>query len=282
VEFLDDQLLRRLERLSLVVQRDVRGGIGGEYRSRARAHAADFVDYRAYSPGDDLRRIDWNVYRRLGQLHIKLAEAHEHLISHVLLDCSASMDVGTPNKLAYARALAAAIAFSALGGNDVVSAARLGHTPQTLGGLRGRRRAMEMLRFFETARADGQLDLTARMRHVPADAKVVLVSDLLVPLEDVRQVLERLDVVVIQVLSPDELAPAPGGDFVLIDAETGQQRNVALSIDAIGRYRRRLDAWLADISALCAQHQVPYVRVATDEPLEDVILGRLRRSAVLT
>ena len=291
---LEDHFLRRLERLSLVARRPAAGGIGGDYRGRSRAHSADFVDYRAYTPGDDLRRIDWNVYQRLDQVYMKLAEGHEHLVTHLVVDCSASMDWGTPNKLAYARALAAAVGYVALGRNDVVSASYVGTHATSLARLRGRGRALDLLRFLDHARSDGQLDLFASLTRLSfnqlsggrAGGQVVLISDLLVPLESLARALEyllatQLDAIVVHVLSPGECEPEVGGDMVLVDAETGRQVHVGVSLNAVSRYLRRLEAWQEDVAAICTQRGVRYVRARTDEPLEAVVLTRLRERLIL-
>jgi uncharacterized protein (DUF58 family) len=291
---LEDGFLRRLEQLALIARTPAAGGIGGEYRSRARAHSADFVDYRAYTPGDDLRRIDWNVYQRLDELYVKLAEAREHLVTHLVVDCSASMDWGSPNKLEYARALAAAIGYVALGRNDIVSVSCIGNRSATLPRLRGRARALELLRFLEDVQPDGQLDLepsVARLSFAElaggrAGGQVLLISDLLVPLESFGRTLEHilaahLQPIVVHLLSPGEYEPQVGGDLVLIDAETGKQVQVGLSLNAVSRYLRRLESWMVDVAAMCAQRGVRYVRARTDEPLEAVMLTRLRESLIL-
>jgi uncharacterized protein (DUF58 family) len=291
---LEDSFLRRLERLAFVARRPAAAGIGGEYRGRARAHSADFVDYRAYTPGDDLRRIDWNVYRRLDQVYVKLAESREHLVTHLLVDCSASMDWGTPNKLAYARALAAALGYVALGRNDLISASCIGSRVSSLGRLRGRGRALDFLNFLDRARSDGQLDLGTSLHNLSfnqlsggrAGGQVVFISDLLVPLESFAHALEyllaaQLDVIVVHVLSPGECEPEVGGDMVLVDAETGRQVQVGLSLNAVSRYLRRLEAWQADVAATCTQRGVRYVRARTDELLEAVVLTRLRERLIL-
>src|SRR5207302_9084152 len=109
------------------------------------------------------RRIDWNVYRRLDQLYVKLAEGREHLVTHLVVDCSASMDWGTPNKLAFARALAAALGYVALGRNDVVSAVCVGERARVVSRLRGRGRALDLLNFLDGARSDGPLDLPSSL-----------------------------------------------------------------------------------------------------------------------
>src|SRR2546423_8727113 len=81
----------RFGRLSFVTRRPARAGLGGEHRSRRPSPSTEFVDYRPYQPGDDLRRVDWNVYARLGSLQVKVTEGRERLEVVLLLDCSSSM-----------------------------------------------------------------------------------------------------------------------------------------------------------------------------------------------
>src|SRR5215831_8446868 len=97
--------LHRFERLAFVTRRSARAGLGGEHRSRRPSPSTDFVDYRPYHPGDDFRRLDWNVYGRLGSLQVKVTEGRERLDLLLVLDCSSSMDYGEPDKLGVATRL---------------------------------------------------------------------------------------------------------------------------------------------------------------------------------
>src|SRR5579859_472599 len=91
---LDPAFQRQLAPLSLVNRHRLRSEGKGERRSVRRGTSIEFMDYRQYSPGDDLRQVDWNAYGRLGTLHLKLFEEEELLTAHVLLDVSRSMDWG--------------------------------------------------------------------------------------------------------------------------------------------------------------------------------------------
>ena len=102
-ELLDDETLRQLERLSLPLLRALTPGLAGERQGPATGPRADFADYRRYVPGDDLRRVDWNVYARLRQLAVKVGAEEGRLALVVLLDTSRSMLLGTPEKLLHAR-----------------------------------------------------------------------------------------------------------------------------------------------------------------------------------
>ncbi|MCC7369417.1 MAG: DUF58 domain-containing protein [Chloroflexi bacterium] len=286
---IDELLLHRLERLSLAPRRPVAGGLGGEHRSSARASSTDFADYRQYVPGDDFRRIDWNAYGRSGTLYVKLTEAREQLPVHILLDASQSMAWGTPGKLRYASQLAAALGYVSLARYDRLTVTALGETPHQLRDVRGRGRLPTVLSFLSGLRPGGRLDLNGALTSYRVNRRAggmaILISDLLSP-EGFEDGLDHLlsaglDVIVLQVLSPQELSPAEGGDVELIDAETGEIVEVSLTARMIGIYRERLDRWCADAEAACTRRGVTYFQVRTDTPLEDLFLDQLRRVGIL-
>src|SRR5512141_2210541 len=109
-KLLDERILHKLGRLRLIARRVRAGQMKGERRSTKRGTSIEFADYRDYVPGDDLRRVDWNVYARTERPFVKLHEEEEDLAVHILLDTSASMnwpeDHAPGHKLDYARRLA--------------------------------------------------------------------------------------------------------------------------------------------------------------------------------
>src|SRR3954447_6746321 len=96
-QLFDAEFMRKLERLSLVSRKIKAGQLKGERRSLKRGQSVEFADYRNYTHGDDLRRVDWNAYARMERLFIKLYQEEEDLTVHVLIDASRSMDWGDPN-----------------------------------------------------------------------------------------------------------------------------------------------------------------------------------------
>src|SRR4030095_3794957 len=112
--FFTSEFLAQLERLSLLSRRIFRGRVKGERRSLRRGPSVELCDYRAYGGGDDLRYVDWNIYGRLDRLHVKLFVDEEDLCLHLIVDASASMNFGSPTKLACAVRLAAALGFVGL------------------------------------------------------------------------------------------------------------------------------------------------------------------------
>src|SRR5258708_15089021 len=116
----DEKTLRKLERLTMVASHVRSGVMKGERRSNKRGTSIEFADYRNYTRGDDLRRVDWNVFARLDRPFIKLLEEEEDLAVHLLIDGSASMDWpigsdGEHNKFTFSRRVLAGLGKISLG-----------------------------------------------------------------------------------------------------------------------------------------------------------------------
>jgi uncharacterized protein (DUF58 family) len=286
----DEEFLRRLERLAVLVKRPVRGGLKGGRRSVKRGQSVEFADYRDYTLGDDLRQLDWNVYARLEKLFVKLFIEEEDLTVTFLVDGSASMAQGRPDKLVFAKRAAAALGYIALAAEDrVVLASLAGRTGRRRAALRGSGRAFRLLAELSAIQpSDGVTDLVAACRHALAQVAgrgvLVLISDLLDPGAD--RALRDLaatgsDVIVLHVLAPDELAPSLEGDLRLVDAETGATVDVTLDLAARERYAEAVEAWRTGLAALAAKRRIAYVPLTSDVPLADLVFAELRRRRVV-
>jgi uncharacterized protein (DUF58 family) len=281
----------RFDRLSLVARRTAHGGLGGEHRSRRRAASTDFVDHRPYQPGDDFRRVDWNVYGRLGSLQVKLTESREQLDLVLVLDCSASMAYGAADKLTFAAQLVATLGYVGLARSDSVRIVclRAGGEPLRLGPLRDRRRLPELVRFLTELQPGGSVDLESVLPTcVPREARqplVIIVSDLLAAtgIEPALDALaaQRVDTVVLHVLSQEEADPTMSGDVELIDAETGEVLELGANPATLELYRERYAAWLNDQESLCTSRGVRYSQIRSDREVPSVVLDDLRRAQVV-
>jgi uncharacterized protein (DUF58 family) len=286
----DEGFLRQLERLLLLLRSPVRGGLKGGRRSVKRGQSVEFADYRDYSLGDDLRQLDWNVYARLEKLFVKLFVEEEDVTITILVDASASMASGRPEKLLFAKRAAAAIGYIGLASEDRVAVSALGgrasrrHTP-----LRGSGRVFRLLSNLSSIRpADGPTDLVAAARHAAAQLHgrgvIVLLSDLLDPGADrvIRELAAtRSELIVLHILSPAELDPEIEGDLRLVDAETGEGVDVTADLPTIDAYRARLAAWKESLANLAARRQASYLDLSSDTPLNELIFAELRRRRVL-
>ncbi len=298
----DEPTLRKLEQLTLVAEQVRVGVMKGDRRSRKRGTSIEFADYRNYVKGDDLRRLDWNVYARLERPFIKLLEEEEDLSVHLLIDASASMDwppTDQPtnqqtnqqtNKLLYALRLAGALGHIALTSGDLLTVILLtGQGSRRWGPFRGQQNSLRLLQFLETGRGSGLTDLNLSLRdyalHGRRPGLLFLLSDLLSPngyKDGVTAVLSRgYEVSLIHLLSPDEVAPPLSGDLKLVDVETGQDAEISLDGATLAAYRQRLQSWQAEIAAFCASRASHYIPLITDTPWEKVVMQTLRLKGVV-
>jgi uncharacterized protein (DUF58 family) len=286
---LEPEFLRKLERLSLVAKRTFRGQLKGEKRSPRRGTSVEFADYRDYTPGDDLRRVDWNTYARLERLFLKLFMEEEDLHVYLLVDTSRSMGFGSPAKLAYAQRVAAALGYVGLTQEDRVGATLFAERLRaTLPPTRGRGNVFTFFRFLEGARAEGVTSFGACLREYALRTRrpgvAVVMSDCFGA--DVETGLKALlyrkfQVTLLHVLDREELQPTLVGDLKLIDSETGEAREITVSASLLRQYQRTVDAFCGGLQAFCRRYGVDYVRTTTDTPFEDLILKYLRRSGLV-
>lgn len=293
----DETTLRKLEQLTLVAENVRVGVMKGDRRSRKRGTSIEFADYRNYVKGDDLRRLDWNVYARLERPFIKLLQEEEDLSVHLLIDASASMnwpddDPATQptNKLAYALRLAGALGHIALTSGDLLTVTLLtSQGDRRWGPFRGTPNSLRLLQFLETGQGTGLTDLNLSLRNYALHGRrpglLFLLSDLLSPngyQDGVTAVLSRgYEIGLIHLLSPDEVDPPLGGDLKLVDVETGQDAEISLDRATLDAYRQRLHEWQGEIAAFCAARAVHYVPLVTDAPWETVVMQTLREKSVI-
>ncbi|NMB88773.1 MAG: DUF58 domain-containing protein [Chloroflexi bacterium] len=288
----DETTLAKLNRLALV-SRQVRAGVlKGERRSLKRGSSLEFADYRSYAPGDELRRLDWNVYARLDRPFLKLFEEEEDLVVHLLLDGSRSMDWGSgeQHKFHYAQKLAAALGAIALSGGDRLEIGLLHDRPGAhFGPARGEFNVLRMLQFLEGLTPGGEMDLEATLRAYAQSGRrpglAVLISDLFfsTSLPDSLGWLQRqgFEVIVVHLLAPDEIDPPLSGDLRLVDVENGQFQEVSVDGSLRRLYRQRLEAWQAGIFSACRQRNVRCLGVSTAQPWDQVVLHEMRRGGVV-
>lgn len=289
--FLDPRFLKKLEGLSLVSKRVFAGQMQGEKRSLKHGSSVEFADFREYAPGDDLRYVDWKAYGRLDKLFLKLFLEEEDLSLHLLLDTSRSMEFGAPQtKADYARRVAAALGFIALSDYDRVSiagfSAGLG---QVLPPTRGKPGILPFFQFLQNRTpTGGGTNFGDALTRYAALAKgsgiAVVLSDFFDASYErgLKALLaRRFQIVLIHILDAEEVHPTLMGDLRLLDAETGEAREVSVSPHVLAQYQAQLTAFCDGLQGFASRYGMDYVRAATDLPFEDVILKFLRRQGLL-
>lgn len=283
---LPSSLLPRLERLSIVSKRNVRGTTQGKRRSGHLGASLEFADYREYTPGDDIRRFDWGVYRRTGRPFIRQYWDEQELTFSLYLDVSASMNFG--NKLDMAKRLAAAAGYVALSSEDKVQAVLLGDRPlDKLPPLRGKASSTRLFTYLKEAGTvqGGNLVLAMKQIHArPGEQGMAWIfSDCWMEagVGELRELLLRLmsmgqEPVLVQVISREELDPGYNGDLRLIDSELGSGKEVAMSGKVLKAYEREVSRYTHELKECCAGLGARYVQIPSDMPLEKAVFTMLR------
>ncbi len=278
---LDPQLRARLERLALLNRNRLRGVWGGRHRSTRLGESLDFADYREYNPGDDYRRIDYNLWARLGVVLIRLFEAEDEMPLQVVVDTSRSMDFG--EKFPAAQQLAAMVTYLALISGERV---RLATVPEpgsaALVGPWARHVSTwpKLETWLEGLEPAGGTDLVAASRIIATTVSrgpIVLVSDLMQ--EGWQQAIDLFGTarggVVLHVVSPAELDPDLTGDLTLRDIETRAEVPVSMSGDAIDRYRERMRGFMSEAARRCRRVGLDYVPAIADPGVLERALRQL-------
>lgn len=287
---LDPQFLRKLDRLELATRRTTTGQMKGERRSRKRGLGTEFADFRQYTPGDDLRAIDWNLYARLDRFFVRIFHEEQDLALHLVLDTSRSMDFGGPLKIDFALRAAAAIAYVGLTNQDKVSLACFaGGAAGSFGPSRGRHHVRRLFEYLQTVKPAGETSLLAACKEVSQRARgrslVVVISDFLDPagFEPALRYLVRdsIDVCALHVLAPQEIDPILGGHVELLDMETGHKVELTVNERLRKNYKENLDAYCAMIQNWCTRRGMLYTLLRTDTALEDLMLRRLREGGMV-
>ncbi|HEY4103464.1 MAG TPA: DUF58 domain-containing protein [Polyangiaceae bacterium] len=292
---LDPAFVRELEALRRRLAVMVQSGGRGERVARRRGGSAEFQDHRPYAPGDDLRRVDWAAFARTGEPVLKLFRAEEDSVLRLLLDSSASLAFGEPQKLEVARRVAAAIGYLALAGGQraqvLVAREAPGRTANR--GLervgsprRGRDSLAALLRELSEPSASGSADLAraldTTLKQAARPGLLVVLSDFLDP-GPVTRALGRAaaaghQIALVQVLAREEIEPSFDGDFSLVDSETDSAVELSMDATAIDAYIARLTGLIEELRAWARKHRASYVRITNDEPLE----GAVRRFVAKT
>jgi uncharacterized protein (DUF58 family) len=286
MKLLDEDFIRKLDMLSVVSRKVIIGRLKGEKRSKRRGVSSEFAEHRNYSPGDDTRFLDWNIYGRLNSLFLKLFYEEEDLHVSILVDASESMNYGSPKKFDYARRLAASLGYIAASGSDRVTISAFSdNVDDRLKPFRGKAQVWRMFDFLESLESSGGTSLAASCRNFAVQSRgkgvTIIISDFLDEGgydEALRFfVAHNQDVFVLHLLSRDEVSPELTGDLKLFDCETGAETEVSISGALLKTYDKNVKTFCRGLKDYCGRRGIGYLFAATDTPFEQLVLNYLRR-----
>ncbi|GAA0615225.1 DUF58 domain-containing protein [Virgibacillus siamensis] len=279
-------LSKRLANFKLTSKRIVRGGHKGERRSQRQGSSLEFSDYRLYNPGDDLRQIDWNTYARTQKYYVKRFLDEQELSVSVYLDCTKSMGV-KDEKWERAKQLAAVFTFLTLTNADRLSFIPVGSPSNAYPYTKGRAMTNKVIDFIqETSLATGDVrfgrQLIKQANQGRKGSLTVLISDFLDDPADLFSALKKMQarrqqVLLVQVLLPEEAYPDYIGDLQLVDIETAGRREVSMSPKVMNDYKQLFDKHLETIQSFCQKRGMDLVSCSTANSLEETIFSSLLR-----
>jgi uncharacterized protein (DUF58 family) len=281
--FLDPAILSEISGLDLVAKTVVKGFIAGLHRSPDFGFSQEFAEYRAYTEGDDLRHVDWNVFARTERCYLKRYRGETNTRVTVLLDSSASMGYGSQrvNKLDYARFLTASLFFLAHEQRDAAGLivfddeVRDYLEPSTRHGQLPR-----LLHAIERAKLGSRTDFRKPFLHfqqfLNRPGIVVVVSDFYEDPVTVIRTVEPLrfrgnELILFHVLDPQEIAPSFRHPLLLVDMEN-EEDTLEVSPDyAQTEYRQKIDAHIEGLQSKAKNAGVDYFLLDTSRPLDQAL-----------
>ena len=273
-ELFDPAFLESIAHLLIVAGRVPRGGRFADQRSRDLGHGIEFRDFRPYAAGDDLRAIDWNIYRRLGRVFLRLFEELEDLPLYLLPDVSRSAFLEEPPRARAALQCSLALAAISLGQHDTVGVFPFSSDldvrvrPQS-----GKNRVMSFARQLATIAPGGTTDFAQAAKRLGGmrlrKGLVVVVSDFFDPggLPAVTEALGSLrhDLLLVLLVRPSDREVHLEGDLRLTDCETGAWQDVSVTPSVLERYRAAYDGFQAGLADFARRRHAGLLRLDVEQ-----------------
>jgi uncharacterized protein (DUF58 family) len=276
--FLDPSVLASISSLDLVARTVVDGFIAGLHRSPDFGFSQEFAEYRMYTPGDDLRHVDWNVFARTERAYLKRYRGETNTQLTIIFDAGIRKNFGKHiTKFDYARFLAASLAYLASQQRDAVGlmlfdagVTNYVHPSSRQGQLH------RVLHAIEHAQAQGKTNFAAALNHVQEFLKrrglFVVISDFYPdPVETMKRIAplrgQGSEVVLFHIWDPAEYAPKISGPLVLIDMETGEE----MEVNEHSFQPDKRDAHLENLRQEAQKWGIDYRLVLTDKPLDGAL-----------
>ena len=281
--FLDPSVLAGISGLDLVAKTVVDGFVNGLHRSPDFGFSQEFAEYRAYSPGDDLRHVDWNVFARTERAYLKRYRGETNSILTVLLDASNSMKFSSHSvsKMDYARFTAASLFYLAIQ-NQRDAAGLIVFDDEVRTYIRPSTRQGQLHRLLsglENAEPHARTDFAKPLNHFQQFLRrrgiVIFISDFYDSPEHIVRTVEPLrfhgnEVVLFHILDPKEIRPEIKEPSTLIDLET--QERIEITPDYVrDEYRKKFDAHVEALRDKTRGAGMDYHLLVTDQPLDDAL-----------
>ncbi len=279
------EFYQKLHTLRMNIALTIASGQAGGRKSNSKGNSVEFSDFREYMLGDDIRRIDWNAYGRFDRLFVKLFMEEKEGVFQIFMDCSESMKYGENSKEVCAKRIAGALSYIVLENGDrlYINTLKDNHV-LTAGSYSGMQAFIRCIKFIEDAPMGGSNDLLKSVREKEFKNRGLsfLITDGYTDdLDDTIKYLKykKQDVVLIHVLSDEELDPRYEGTLNLLDSEDSRDMRVSFSAAAIKTYKESLNKFLTETENLCKKYAVTYIRVKSSDTCDSLFFSSLAKLA---
>ena len=293
---LNDQFFSRLETLALNLKTNLAGYFGGKHLVNTYGQTVEFSDFREYQLGDDIRRIDWNLYSRFEKYFLKLFTDERQMQIQIFLDCSASMGKDNTQKSSYAIATAAALGFLAVHNMDKVSfhLMKEKYAENPFGTIIGKTSYFRAIGQLEQLEFKDDTDIescvTSCQDTSTNNGLTVIISDFMTESNWKKAVdylcYKKRQVLLVQIMTPEELEPSYDGRVNLIDSESIDlidPRNMKIKITRSMQkaYEEALNDFKQEIKTYCSKRGVDFISISTEYPIERVLFNELLKAGIM-
>src|SRR5258706_1630276 len=273
--YFDPLVLARLSSLSLKARWVVEGIMSGIHRSRSKGFSVEFEEHREYSPGDEIRRIDWKALGKFDRYFIKEYEDETNLRAHLVLDASASMDYASDgiSKFDYGCTLTASLAYLILRQQDAAGVVTFSNQIESFVPPRAKRDYLtQILHALEKRGPAGETNVGKILDDIAGQIKrrglVILISDLLDEPELVLKGLRQFrfkgnDVIVFHLMDPAEIDLPFDGNILFEDLEAANLEIIADPRSIRATYQQVVQEFIGDMRKQCQDSAIDYQLMLT-------------------
>lgn len=285
-KLIDSSLLKKLESLKLNSNVTLNQGYGGGRKSKSKGSSVEFSDFREYVPGDDFRKIDWNAYGRFQKLFIKLFMEEREANINIFIDTSKSMDFGNPKKSTLAKQLALVLGYLSLANMDRVNIYTYGNNKlESLEQLSGKNNAHRLAAYLDNIAFDKTEDFFQfiKTRAYKRGVSIIL-SDLFSDsFQDTIKYLAFMNqsIVVLNLLSIEEINPFFSGDIRLIDSETEEGKDISITQSVLNSYEKTFKSFINRNREICRKFNCQYSLISNELSIESIVFDNLTNVGIL-
>lgn len=284
----DSDFFKKLQNISLNVSMLMKEGAAGGRKSKSKGSSVEFSDFREYTIGDDFRRIDWNAYGRFDKLFVKLFMEEREAFVNIFIDSSKSMDYGEAKKSTMALKISAVLSYLSLNNLDRVCINGLQDSNlQNSATYMGRNTFNRCIEYLVKIDFKGTTNIEAsiKKKNLHSRGVSIIISDFFTKskLEELIKYLiyKKQEVIIIHILSEEELNPELQGQVRLIDSETNEAKDVVVTSQLLKQYDAHLKEFINNIKEFSKKVGASYILISSEEEIEKVVFENLVKLDVI-